>query len=123
VIVAEDNPGVLRQLVSLLEIEFEIVATAENGQTALECIRRCRPDVVVLDLEMPVLNGIEVTRELKEFAPSPGIVICSVETDQEIVDAAQHAGAACYVFKTRMSRDLVPAVKCAANGESFVSFS
>ena len=122
-IVAEDNPGVLRQLVSLLEGEFEIVATAENGQMALECIQRCQPDVVVLDLEMPILNGIEVTRELKESTPCPAVVICSVETDQEIVDAAQEAGATCYVFKTRMSRDLVAAVKCAAGGEPFVSFS
>ena len=120
-IVAEDNPGVLRQLVSLLEIECEVVATAENGQIALECIRRCQPDVVVLDLEMPVLNGIEVTRELKESTPCPAVVICSVETDREIVEAAREAGAACYVFKTHMSRDLIPAIKCAAGGDSFIS--
>ena len=121
VVVADDNPAFLRQLVSLLEAEFDVVSTAENGQLALACVRCYDPDILVLDLEMPVLNGIEVTRELKKLGPNPAVVICSVESDLEVVEAAQRAGAIGYVFKARMAEDLLIAVKSAARGEPFVS--
>ena len=121
IVVAEDNPEFLKEFVSVLSGEFEIVATAADGRAALECIARCQPDVVVLDLEMPVLNGIEVTRALREDPPKPAVVICSVETDPEIVDAAREAGALGYVFKPRIATDLIKAVKAAGGGESFVS--
>lgn len=121
VVVADDNPAVLRHLVSLLEAEFDVVATAGNGQLALECIERYQPDIAVLDLEMPILNGIAVTRELMKLGPHPAVVICSVESDPEVIDTAQQAGAIGYVFKRRMIEDLTTAVKSAALGEPFVS--
>jgi CheY-like chemotaxis protein len=121
VVVADNTSSILSHLVSLLETEFDVVATAENGWLAVECIRRYAPDVVVLGLEMSVLNGIEATRESRKLAPTPAAVICSVETDPEIVEATQQAGALGYVFKMHMDRDLVKAVKSAAHGESFVS--
>ena len=121
VVVADDNPAVLRQLVFLLEAEFDVVATAGNGQVALECIERYQPDIAVLDLEMPILNGIAVTRELMKLGPHPAVVICSVESDPEVIDAAQQAGAIGYVFKRRISEDLTTAVKSAALGKPFVS--
>ena len=123
VVVADDNPAVLRQLVSLLEAEFDVVATADNGQLALECIQRYQPDIAVLDLEMPILNGIAVTRELMKVGLDPAVVICSVESDSEVIEAAQQAGALGYVFKRRMTEDLIMAVRSAARGEPFVSSS
>jgi DNA-binding NarL/FixJ family response regulator len=121
IVVADDNPEFLQKSRSVLETEFEVVATATDGQLAVESVRRCRPDVVVLDLGIPVLNGIEVTRELMKHHPRPAVVICSIENDPEIVEAAQQAGALGYVFKTRAEQDLVVAVKSAARGQSFVS--
>ena len=121
VVVADDNPAVLRELVSLLEAEFDVVSTAENGRLAFEYARRNEPDIVVLDLEMPLLNGIEVTRKLRKLGRTPAVVICSVESDPEIIEAAQQAGALGYVFKARTTRDLIIAVKSAADGKSFVS--
>jgi len=121
VVVADDNSAVLQRLVSQLEAEFEVVSTAENGQLAFECTRRYEPDIVVLDLEMPLLNGIEVTRKLRKLGPTPAVVICSVESDPEIIEAAQQAGALGYVFKARMAQDLVTAVKSVAHGQSFIS--
>ncbi len=117
VVVADDNPAVLRQLVSLLEAEFDVVATADNGQLALECIQRYQPDIAVLDLEMPILNGIAVTRELMKVGLDPAVVICSVESAPEVIEAAQQAGALGYVFKRRMTEDLIMAVRSAARGE------
>jgi DNA-binding NarL/FixJ family response regulator len=121
IIVADDNPAFLRELTSLLAPGFDVVATAANGRSALDLIRRYKPDLVVLDLGMPLLNGIEVTRELAKH--SPPVVICSVETDPEVVEAAQRAGALAYVFKVRIEKDLILAVKSALQGKPFASSS
>jgi len=121
IVIAEDSPHVLRQSISLLGLDFQIVGVAENGKSALECIRHQRPEVVVLDLQIPVLNGIEVTLELMKLNPRPAVVICSAETDSDFVEAALRAGAICYVFKIRMASDLVAAVKSASRCETFIS--
>ena len=121
IVVADDNKAFLAKILSVVASEFEVVATAGDGRSALERIRLWRPNVAVLDLEMPGLNGIEVTRELTKDPSSPAVVICSVENDPEIVEAARQAGALGYVFKARVAEDLIVAVKSAANGQSFVS--
>jgi DNA-binding NarL/FixJ family response regulator len=76
---------------------------------------------VVLDLEMPEFNGIDVMRELTKHPSRPAVVICSIENDPEIVEAARQAGALGYVFKARVAKDLTAAVKSVASGQSFVS--
>ena len=121
VVVADDHPGMLNRLISILESEFLVVVAAENGQLALERVKEYRPDVVILDLEMPVLDGVATTRELKKLPFAPAVVICSVQNDPAIVEAAHQAGAMGYVFKTCINQDLIEAVKSAARGEYFVS--
>ena len=121
IVVADDNTASLAKLVSVLVTEFEVVATVADGKSALESIRLCQPNVVVLDLEMPGFNGIEVVKELTKHPPSPAAVICSIEDDPEIVEAARQAGALGYVFKARITKDLIAAVKSVARGISFVS--
>ncbi|HWC17161.1 MAG TPA: response regulator transcription factor, partial [Terriglobales bacterium] len=111
VIVADDNPRMLDQLVSLLRSEFEVVATAADGAAARECIQRYKPDVAVLDIVMPQINGIALTREVSMNSHSTRVVICSVESDRDTIEAAHTAGALAYVLKPRIARDLVPAVK------------
>lgn len=114
IVVADDNPGFLKELISLLTLDFEIVASAVNGRIALELIRYHKPDAAVLDLYMPLLNGIEVARQLARDVPRSPVVICSAETDPEIIKAARQAGALGYVCKMRMRVELVPTVKLAA---------
>jgi DNA-binding NarL/FixJ family response regulator len=121
IVVADDNPAFFAKLVSVLATEFEVVATAADGKSALECIRLFQPNVVVLDLEMPGFNGIEVAKELTRHPPSPAVVICSIENAPEIVEAAREAGALGYVFKARIAKDLIAAVKSVTDGQSFVS--
>ena len=118
-IVADDSPPFLKKLVSLLSVEFDVVATAADGKTALDLIRRYEPHVVVLDLHMPVLNGIEVTRELAKNPLRPPVVICSAETDPEFVEAAREAGAVEYVFKSRIEKELILAARSAVQDSSF----
>jgi two-component system nitrate/nitrite response regulator NarL len=121
--IADDNSAFLQELVSMLSTDFAIVATAADGGSALDAVRRLQPDVVVLDLSMPVLNGIEVTRELVKNGSHSAVVICSIETDPEIVEAAQQAGALGYVFKTMIESDLITAINAVGQGQSFVSHS
>jgi len=113
IILADDFPPFLEKLVSFLEPEFDIVATARCGKSALEAIRRCEPDVAVTDLNMPGLNGIEVTRELAKYPFSPPIVVYSTEADPEMVQAVRQAGAVAYVVKSRLGSDLIPALNSA----------
>ena len=96
------------------------MATAPDGRIPLEKILQYRPELVVLDLEMPFLNGMEVARELRKLTQGPGVVICSVESDEGIVKAAQQAGALGYVIKPHMTKDLIEAVKSATSGEPFI---
>jgi DNA-binding NarL/FixJ family response regulator len=121
VVAVDDNAAFLTEFTRLLGTEFDVVDTAADGESALECIRRARPDVVVLDLEMPGLNGIQVARELAADSRRPAVVMCSVEDDPEIIEAARLAGALGYVVKSRIHEDLIASVQSAARGESFIS--
>jgi len=120
VVVVDDHPGFLKLLISLLEIEFDVIGTAVDGESALEQIYLQRPDLVVLDLGMR-LNGIEVTRELAKNRPGLPVVICGIDSDPETIQAAQEAGALGYVFKLKVHKDLIPAVKSVIQGKPFVS--
>ena|ERR1700739_1413562 len=123
ILVADDNRKALLALVTALSREFDVIATADNGRSALEQISRLQPSVAVLDLNMPELNGIEVTREIARLRLSCAVVICSVANASELIEAALAAGALGYVCKRRLLHDLSIAVKHAAQGKSFVSKS
>jgi DNA-binding NarL/FixJ family response regulator len=118
-LVADDHPAFLTKLVLLLTTNFDVVATATDGNAVLDLIRRYAPDLVILDLDMPGLNGIEVTRELAKSSKDPPVLICSIITDPDVVEAARQAGALAYVFKTRIEQDLILASKSVLQGKPF----
>ena len=117
--VADDNLDMLSAIVAVLSQEFDVIATASDGRSALDHIQRLAPAVAVLDLNMPGLNGIQITREIIQQHLETKVVICSVENDPDLIEAARKAGALGYVLKPRINRDLVTAVKCAASGTPF----
>jgi DNA-binding NarL/FixJ family response regulator len=121
IIVADDNASVLLTLVSALSTDFDVVGTAADGRSALTSIQHLQPCVAVLDLNMPELSGIEVAREILRLGLTCVVVICSVESDPELISAAQLAGVMGYVLKRRLNKDLVLAVKRAVGGEVFIS--
>lgn len=121
IVIADDDLAVLRQWIVILKDEFDVIAAARDGLTALQYIRRYVPEVAILDFRMPSLDGFEVARHLRHANAPTAVVICSIETDIEFVEAAKEAGALGYVFKYSMVRDLVRAVKAAAQGEAFIS--
>jgi len=121
VVVAEEDRSFLRTVVSVLESEFEIIAMAPDAESAVRLAAELAPDVVVLDLEISRRKGIEVTTRISEQTCAPAVVVCSLETDLDIVQATRNAGALGYVLKSRIAIDLIAAVRSAANGQPFLS--
>jgi two-component system, NarL family, nitrate/nitrite response regulator NarL len=111
ILVAEDDEAFLDVLEALLEerAEFAVVGRARNGKEAVEMAQRLRPDLVVMDIEMPVVDGVEATRALRDRFPDLPVVAISGHDYEERVLEIRHAGAADYVRKARVEDEL-PAV-------------
>ncbi len=104
-----------------LSAEFEVVSAVSSGQTALETAARLRPDVIILDIMMPNLGGIEVAMRLQESDLGVKTIFLTVEEDRDICLAALETGAMGYVLKSRLGTDLIPAIKQVIAGGRFVS--
>jgi len=123
IVLADDHQVVRHGLRVLLEAEpeFRIVGEAGDGLEALEMLERLQPDVLVLDLMMPGMNGLEVTRQASQRSPRTGIVILSMHTNEAYVLEALRAGAKAYVLKSSTSDELVSAVREVAVGRRYLS--
>jgi len=121
VLLADDHSAVLVQTTSLLAAEFEIVGSVGNGLDLIKAAGRLNPDVVVLDITMPGLDGLEAARRLKLAGCHAKLVFLTVHEDPDYVRTAWQAGAAAYVIKARLATDLVPAIHEALAGHRFVS--
>jgi DNA-binding NarL/FixJ family response regulator len=121
VLIADDLETVLEAVVALLRDSFNVVGMASDGQTALTTILKLEPDLVVLDISMPGMTGIDVARELKSRGNSARIVFLTVHEDSDIIATCLSAGALGYVLKALMDSDLIPAMNEALAGRVFVS--
>jgi DNA-binding NarL/FixJ family response regulator len=121
VLLADDHEDFLAVVARLLEPEFEVVQTVSDGQALLAEAARLKPDVVVLDISMPVLDGIEAARRLQAAGSKSRLVFLTVHQDADYVRAARAAGAQGYVVKCGLASDLLPALREALAGRSFVS--
>jgi DNA-binding NarL/FixJ family response regulator len=122
IVVADDQASVRQGLVVLLGLapEIEVVAAAANGEEALRLVADKSPDAILLDLHMPVLDGIETTRRLTEQYPGVAVVILTTYVDDSSVVAALGAGASSYITKDADSADIVQALRSAATGLSVI---
>jgi DNA-binding NarL/FixJ family response regulator len=122
VLLADDNIQVLEYVRDFLSANHcEIVGAVTDGQATVDAAAQLLPDVVVLDLSMPVLNGIEAAKRILEANPSTRIVFLTVEKDRETCSAALEAGASGYVLKPCLAADLIPAIELAIDCRRFVS--
>ena len=119
VLLADDFPQILEQAEKLLENQFEIVGFAHDGGEALELCLTLNPDILLLDLSMPVLCGLEVAARLKESGCRSKIIIVTVQEDRDCIETACSLGASAYVLKCRLATDLLPAIAAAVNGSAF----
>jgi DNA-binding NarL/FixJ family response regulator len=121
VLVADDNEEIREVLASVLVKHFDVIRAVSDGGAALAAVRQLLPDVAILDISMPVLNGIEVARRIRDGSHRVVVVFLTSFSDVDIFEAACDAGLLAYVTKDRLYTDLVPAVKLALNGARFVS--
>ena len=121
VLLADDHEAMLDRVARLLEAECNVVGTATDGQQALEAAQDLKPDVLVLDVSMPVMNGIETAHRLKEAGAEARIVFLTVHDDPDFAKEALEAGALGYVIKSRIASDLMIAINEVCAGRSFVS--
>jgi len=122
VLLADDHKDMLEYVANFLSADCcEVVGAVSDGQAALDAAARLLPEVVVLDISMPVLNGIQAAKRLLETSPNSKIVFLTVDKDPETCRAAFGAGAFGYVLKPRLGTDLIPAIKLAKDGLRFIS--
>jgi len=121
VLLADDHKAMLERVRSLLEPEFEVVGSVNDGQALVAAAGELKPDVLVIDISMPLLNGIDAVRQIVSSGAKPKIVFLTVHEDAEMVPLCFHAGAHAFVVKSRLASDLIPAIRLAMSNHTFVS--
>lgn len=123
VILADDHNLVRRGLAALLQLDenYTVVGEAENGEQAFQCVQNTPADIIILDLSMPRLNGLETVRRLQQSHPTMKILILSMYDDPEFVTQALHDGADGYILKQSMEDELFEALELINQGEPFIS--
>ncbi len=120
-LIADDHTILLEGLKALLAPEFDVVATAGDGREVLEAAEKCQPDIILLDISMPGLNGIGAARRLKEANPDVKLIILTMHGDLSFVSAAFEAGASGYVLKQSAASELVTALHDVESGRRYIS--
>ncbi|HLK68230.1 MAG TPA: response regulator transcription factor [Bryobacteraceae bacterium] len=120
-LLADDHTILLEGLKALLGAEFDVVATASDGRAVLEAAEKHRPNLIVLDISMPGLNGIEAARRLMESDPDAKVIILTMHADLSFVTAAFEAGVSGYVLKQSAATELITALHEVDSGRRYLS--
>src|SRR5262249_44067339 len=121
ILVADDHQSLLDRVVSILHDEFDIVGTVTDGTALVQAEADLSPDVVVIDISMPGMSGLEAASCIRRRGSRPAVVCLTAHQEPEIVEAALRSGVLGYVTKTSLAQDLVPAVRSVLGGRRFVS--
>jgi DNA-binding NarL/FixJ family response regulator len=120
ILLADDQQEMLEIVARLLEDEFDVIAAVADGERVIEAAVRLAPDLLVLDISMPILNGIEAASCLNESGSRAKVIFLTVNEDPVIVEAAFSVGARGYVLKQRLATDLIPAIRYVLHDRMFV---
>ena len=123
VFLADDHAVVRDGMTALMEAEqdIQVVGTAGNGQQAVEQIKKIQPDIVVMDIAMPELNGIDATRKISETCPSVKVIMLSMHDSSEHIYQALKAGARGYLLKESAGKEVINAVHAVSSGRRYLS--
>ena len=121
ILLADDDGDFLQALQTLLESEFEIVASVGDGYALIEAAAVHEPDVIVTDISMPLLSGFRAARQLRRDQPSIPIIFLTIREEPAFIAEAQKLGASGYVVKRSAASDLMPAIRTVLLGGSFIS--
>ena len=120
-LIADDHTLVAEACKNLLEPEFEVVGIVDNGRSLLERARELKPDVVILDIAMPQLNGLDAGEEIKRLLPTTKLVYLTMNMSPDVAAEAFRRGASAYVVKHAAASELTTAVRRALRSESYLS--
>jgi DNA-binding NarL/FixJ family response regulator len=123
VLLADDHAAIIKEAMEILTPHFDVVGAVSDGELLVKAATTLDPDIIVVDIAMPVMNGLEAVAELKRRGCRAQIVFLSVFENQSYVDACFSAGADAYVFKMRLALDLIQALNEVRGGRKFESSS
>jgi DNA-binding NarL/FixJ family response regulator len=123
VVLADDHLEIIAKVRGVLGEEFEVIGAVGNGDQAVKAVLALDPDVLVTDISMPLLNGLQAARRIQSVNSRVKIIFLTIHEDRDFIAAAFSAGAMGYVTKRRLSVDLVVAIQEALKGRTFVSNS
>ena len=121
ILIADDHTLMLEGYRLMLEPEFELVGSVEDGHALLNAAQSLKPDIILLDISMPLLNGIDAARQLSKLLPSAKLIFVTMHADADYVTEAFQAGAAGYLLKRAAASELLTAVREALKGNHYVS--
>ena len=121
VLLADDHTLVLEGFKKLLEEHCQVVGSVEDGRSLLDAAKRLRPDIVVLDISMPQLNGLDAARHLRKIVPHARLIFVTVHADPDYVNQAFKAGASAYLLKRSAGSELASAIEAVQNGNYYVT--
>jgi DNA-binding NarL/FixJ family response regulator len=121
VLLADDHPPLLEAATNLLKPHYDLVGIATDGAMLVSETLRLRPDVIVTDITMPVVSGIDAVIQLRKSRSSAKVVFLTVHSEEEFLKACMAEGALGYVLKSRMKTHLVPAIDAALDGRTYIS--
>ncbi|MGA2716697.1 MAG: response regulator transcription factor [Bryobacteraceae bacterium] len=121
ILLGDDHSLILDGLRGILASHYQVVGAADNGSALVEAALALKPDLVVFDINMPILNGIDAARQIKKALPAVKLVCLSMHANAIYLRKALEAGASAYVLKSGASEELLHAIKTVLNGDSWVS--
>ena len=121
ILLADDHALVLEGFRRILEGNYELVGTVGDGRALLEAAKTMHPDIVILDISMPLLNGIDAAAQLKKICPKAKIIIVTMHADTDYVRSAFEAGASAYVLKRSAVDELEQAIRAVLEGHSYIT--
>src|SRR3954468_16654488 len=122
IVLADDHPLIRQGLRTVLESQggYQVVAEAEDGLQAMEIVERLQPDVLIVDVMLPSLNGLEVTRRVRARLPQTLVVVLSMYANESYILEALRSGASGYVLKATSTNSLIEAVRAALTGQRYL---
>ena len=121
ILLADDHHELLEAEIALLLPHFDVVGVTTDGISLISEVQRLNPEVVVVDITMPMMNGIDAVHKLRQSGASAKFVFLTINTGAEFVQACQDVGALGYVWKSRMKTHLIPAIEAALKNLTYVS--
>ncbi|HLH03289.1 MAG TPA: response regulator transcription factor [Bryobacteraceae bacterium] len=121
VLLADDHTMFVEAMGALLERKFELLGTVHDGRALIEAVQELKPEVVVADVSMPVLNGVDAVRQIRKARPETKVVMLTMHADIELAVEAFRAGAVAYVLKSSPGEELIAAIEEAVKGNAYLT--